>query len=85
MAWDGAERRSVNSNLETDIAVIKEQITHVRGLLEETRETQLSNTLKLSSFDSLKKDFDSHVTSDRWLFTLLVTLIIGVFVKIVTG
>jgi hypothetical protein len=84
MTWDGVERRN-EVGIQTDIAVIKEQISQVKSLLEETRSTQLENSPKLASMDSLKEDFKSHVIADRWFFGLILTTVIGIFIKLVVN
>ena len=90
MAWDGVERRSGSENLKTDVALIKQEVGHVKDLIEGQNKMLTSvvdqvkyNTEHRIRMNGIKDSFHGHVVQDRWLFGLIITMIIGLFVKIV--
>jgi len=92
MPWDGIERREENMNIKTDVALIKMDIGHVREVLESQNEllhsamTQVSNnTEHRIRMNGIKDDFHDHVVQDRWMFGLMITMLVGIFIKVVFG
>ena len=66
--FDGIERRSSYPKIEVDIALIKQKIDFIVEKLE-----LLSGENIVS-----RSDFDNHIIYDRWLFLIIVTLIIAI-------
>ena len=90
MTWDGEERRVGDASMQTDIALIKQDVKHVREVVEkqsgsiETIATQVRcNSEHRIRMNGIKEEFKGHVVQDRWLFGLIITLIVGLFIKIV--
>jgi len=89
---ESVERRSDMQKLQTDIALIQQREGFIEKLLsdhiEETKasfndikELVRALTLKIDS-NSVQKDvFEDHVKQDRWMFGLLVTMQLGILVK----
>ena len=82
MTSDYIERRKDNlSNIEeikTDLALIRqksefidEKMDHINSKINSIMQGQIS-----------KSSFIDHVIADRWMFGILVTLVVGVIVKL---
>ncbi len=73
MEYKGLERRNGHTEMVTDIAVIKNELKHIKTMLE-NMPTNVS-----------RDDFNGHVIQDRVLFTivtgLLVVILGGMFFK----
>jgi len=89
MTWDGEERRVGDASMQTDIALIKQDVKHVREMVDSQSKIfgELVTQVKQNSeyrirMNGLKEEFKGHVIQDRWMFGLLVTILIGVFVKL---
>ncbi len=70
------------SNLETDIALIKQKTEFIE-------EKILHLSKKIDSFGEVffegelvkKKDLETHNIQDRWMFGILISMMIGIFIK----
>ena len=82
MTSDYIERRKDNlSNIEeikTDLALIRqksefidEKMDHINSKINSIMQGQIS-----------KSSFIDHVIADRWMFGILVTLVVGVIIKL---
>lgn len=74
--WDGEERRVDASELKTNIALIKQKTEFIEEKLTSFIESY--SVVKLVT----NEEFKAHSTQDRWMFALIITILIGIFVKI---
>lgn len=81
-----SERRSGMSDIQTDIALIKQK----SEFFEKAMLTMASDIKELKTIlqgdNILKKDaFDGHVIQDRWMFGITVTMLVFIFGKLIQG
>lgn len=81
--WDGTERRKGYSNLVTDIELIKQEVKHISVVANNNLALHRDNHDRLISLSSLEKRFESHVVSDRWMFGLIISLVIGILAVVI--
>lgn len=72
--WDGAERRKINLQIETDIALIKQHI----GFIIEKTDSILEKVENMVN----KKLFEDHVLQDRWILGISITMLLGILLKL---
>ena len=65
------ERRTGYSEMKMDIALIKQKIEFLVEKIESIAENQIP-----------RRQFEDHIISDRWMFGIIVTLVVGVIVKL---
>ena len=75
--WDGIERRANMNDLITDVALIKQKAEFI----EEKIVALVDNMSESVS----RKDWDSHIIQDRWLFGIILVIVMGIFAKVIHG
>lgn len=70
----GEERRVDMHEIRTDIALIKQRSEYIE-----------KEVAGISRVIMSKKEFESHVLQDRWMFGVLMTLLVLIFGKLVHG
>lgn len=63
------------NQMRTDIALIKQKAEFV-----ESKVTEIISTLGNKTIN--KKDFDDHIVQDRWMFGIVVTMLIFILGKL---
>jgi len=80
------ERRVGVVEMQTDIALIKQKSEFFEDKIKEIG-TDVKELKELFSGNNvLKKDvFDNHIVQDRWMFGVLLTLLVCIFGKLIHG
>ena len=74
------------SQMKTDIALIKQKSEFIEEKLEIIIKEMSAVKVNLSDSEFLKKkDLDMHASQDRWMFGLVITLLICIFGKLIYG
>lgn len=67
-----------DEDIKTDIALIRQKTEFIEQIVKEFRDR--FDSIALNSI-STKKAFEEHVIQDRWMFGILVTILVGIFIK----
>lgn len=83
------ERRQGDSDLKQAVALLQKDMEYIKlaidtNLADFKEHIRTSEPIreKVSSIDSFKKSFDEHITSDRWCFSLVVTVQLAILSKL---
>ena len=71
-----------DEEVKTAIALIKQKSEFIESKLEELVGEIKTLTLKLDTNSVTKDDFDRHNVQDRWMFGIIITIVIGIFIKV---
>ena len=74
------------NNMRTDIALIKQKSEFIEEKLQEIIQKMTTVENNLSEKELVgKSDLDNHVVHDRWMFSLVITLLVCIFGKLIYG
>jgi len=86
------ERRRDYGQITTDIALLKQEMKHIRDSLGELKGAiNVSNTLadnnrvSLVKLASIEQSFNAHVIQDRWMFGIIISLLGLILFRGLTG
>jgi len=82
------ERRQDYSTMNTDIALLKNDVSYIKSMIEgnyKDFKTHVDTAQpfrdKVIGMDDFKKSFDGHVVSDRWGFGVIISLLVMILTK----
>lgn len=80
------------SELKTDIELIKKDIQYIKQFIENDRkrfekhieESELYR-IKVDTFGAIDSKMNDHIVQDRWMFGIIITLLIFILGKVLIG
>ena len=82
MTYEGPERRQGNSEIVTTLAVLVQKTETIDKTVNEIRSESRMNADKIIKLNGLKQSLDGHILQDRWMMGVIMSMIIGIFVKL---
>jgi len=80
------ERRMGTETMKTDIALIKQKAEFIEQKIQAILEEMASVKTTIADSEVLKKsDLEGHAAQDRWMFGLVIALLLGIFGKMFYG
>lgn len=65
----------------TSIALINQKLGVMEESVKNNEGLARDNNEKLIRLNGMREELKNHTTSDKWMFSILITLLIGVLIK----